>query len=720
MFSKVVNAFRSATSEFTEALNAAQRSPIEDLKQTWRDIADYVVHCEQEDDDTPADQTNLPTCFGAIVQVLQQEEEQHQGETGPCIEYILNHRILDQIVKLGLHNQPPGLLILTLAFFTEIFARIKQQLLPHVGVSAPVQALLQGTTAQLRDRPELNRPFMLLLCSVCGKLVDNPALGDLFVLHASSLHDPQMLASKPPTHLLVDAAAAVVTSADWHESRLAKDALLVCASLHSQLSQKVMLSHSLVWNILADHFVQLYVELPQQHSDTSPAFQAELARLSHDRMSAWRTLSKQVDLTTCGPDLVSLYTLVAWLGFLDEVASVNPSMGQALATALLERALRGVIGKKLIRVSEDVAYSTTTYLTICLTQIRCELLLRAFVVFLLGTPTSLTLSPDAPLDLLDAAGLELPETSLDVFADGDQPPMLYQPFKALDTQGAEGDASGAELRKQLIARCDDMSDRLSTASLLLILRLLTSYHELVYWQLLLGDVHAEPLTDEAAEARQAETSPARALVDGLMEVVPTHLKTDDSEESYSDYIVSAQAASQLGSQRCQRWVTQARQGLEPWVTAARSGDPGLNDTVAGGVAGVGPLAYRCSNAFISMLARKLKRFFHQPREMNLVLTAILTTLVQVPHVGLKESIMGSNETSVWAAVKTLQEDLAGRAGRDKDLEARVRSTRANMINEREVDDTAVGRVCQGVIFLEEFCKELAASLLVNANQVSLS
>ena len=33
------------------------------------------------DDATPADQTNLPTCFGAIVEVLHEEEEQHQGET---------------------------------------------------------------------------------------------------------------------------------------------------------------------------------------------------------------------------------------------------------------------------------------------------------------------------------------------------------------------------------------------------------------------------------------------------------------------------------------------------------------------------------------------------------------------------------------------------------------------------------------------------------------
>ena len=75
---------------------------------------------------------------------------------------------------------------------------------------------------------------------------------------------------------------------------------------------------------------------------------------------------------------------------------------------------------------------------------------------------------------------------------------------------AEPDASGAELRKQLIARCDDMSDRLSTASLLLILRLLTCYHELVYWQLLLGDVTSEPLMG----APESEFGPARGWVDG--------------------------------------------------------------------------------------------------------------------------------------------------------------------------------------------------------------
>ena len=59
------------------------------------------------------------------------------------------------------------------------------------------------------------QPFMLLLCSVCGKLVDNPFLGDLFVLHASSFGKPELLASKPPVHLLVEAAAAVVTSPNW-------------------------------------------------------------------------------------------------------------------------------------------------------------------------------------------------------------------------------------------------------------------------------------------------------------------------------------------------------------------------------------------------------------------------------------------------------------------------------------------------------------------------
>jgi hypothetical protein len=115
------------------------------------------------------------------------------------------------------------------------------------------------------------------------------------------------------------------------------------------------------------------------------------------------------------------------------------------------------------------------------------------------------------------------------------------------------------------------------------------------------------------------------------------------------------------------------------VTAARAcTDGGLNDTLS---AVDEARSYQCNNAFVGMLARKLKRFFHQPRDMNLVLTAILTTLVQVcglinacnlikwlelihlteltrlsqvPHVGLKAMLMSSSETSLWTAVKTVR------------------------------------------------------------------
>eukprot|EP00730_Choanoeca_flexa_P019438 TRINITY_DN9493_c0_g2_i4.p1 TRINITY_DN9493_c0_g2~~TRINITY_DN9493_c0_g2_i4.p1 ORF type:complete len:701 (+),score=175.64 TRINITY_DN9493_c0_g2_i4:118-2220(+) len=700
MFTKLANAFRSATNEFTEALNSQQLSPVENLKQTWHSIAEYVVYCEQEDDLTPTDQTNLPTCFGAIVDILVEEEESHGGETGPCMEFILNHRILDQIVKMGLHNKPPGLLPLTLAFFTQIFTRIKQQILPHVAVSTPVQTLLHGTTAALRDDPDLNRVAMLLLCAVCGKLVENMYLGDLFVLNAGSLGDASLQARKPPVNLLVEAAGAVVTEPNWDESRLAKRALLVCVSLRSEACQQAMLNHSPIWNRLADHFVQLYVELPQQYGVASSEFQALLAQYSHERAPSWKSLPERLDAVEGHPELTALHVLVGWLSFMDELAGCNPGVG---------------------KVSEDQAHVTTTYLTVCLTQLRSELLVRAFVVFLLGPPQHLSLSLDAPLDLLDAAGIAQSEQpDPDVFA-GDASPepsaaAPYTAFESVASSTAATEAAVSELRQTLISRCDDMSDRLATASLLLVLRLLSSYHELAYWQLLLGDVKAESAEETGDQAES--TGAGHELIDTLMDVVPAHLKTDNAEDSYTDYLVSAQAAGHLASQRCRRWITQSRDGLEPWVTAARaedllSADQSIHQDHT-------PLRYVCRNSFVGMLVRKVKRLFQQPRETNLVLTAIVTTLIQVPHAAIRQVLMSQVDDGIWSAITALQEDLALRAGKDKELEARVRSTRADMINGRPVDDTRTGRLAQGVIYLEEFCKELAASLLVNANQVALS
>jgi hypothetical protein len=136
------------------------------------------------------------------------------------------------------------------------------------------------------------QPFLLLVLALCGKLKESPFLVDLFVEHAQHVAEAAAPPSPRPRFLLLDAALVLVTSqkpvrADPRLvalppspcnfngmraqaiSRRAREALLVCSSLGSPLAAAIFARHSSAPAVLADHFVQLYVEMPMSLSDTS-------------------------------------------------------------------------------------------------------------------------------------------------------------------------------------------------------------------------------------------------------------------------------------------------------------------------------------------------------------------------------------------------------------------------------------------------------------------
>eukprot|EP00106_Octopus_bimaculoides_P019849 XP_014787291.1 PREDICTED: uncharacterized protein LOC106881419 [Octopus bimaculoides] len=66
-----------------------------------------VAHSERafvanRDERLPADQTNLPSHLEQMLSILQQEEQTcESGSTGPCMEYMLHHKLLETLYTLG-------------------------------------------------------------------------------------------------------------------------------------------------------------------------------------------------------------------------------------------------------------------------------------------------------------------------------------------------------------------------------------------------------------------------------------------------------------------------------------------------------------------------------------------------------------------------------------------------------------------------------------------
>uniref|UniRef100_A0A8C7IRF9 Protein FAM160B1 n=1 Tax=Oncorhynchus kisutch TaxID=8019 RepID=A0A8C7IRF9_ONCKI len=72
----------------------------EDFVYHWKAITHYYI--ETSDDKDPVTDTNIPSHLELMLNILTQEEsERESGETGPCMEYLLHHKILETIYTLG-------------------------------------------------------------------------------------------------------------------------------------------------------------------------------------------------------------------------------------------------------------------------------------------------------------------------------------------------------------------------------------------------------------------------------------------------------------------------------------------------------------------------------------------------------------------------------------------------------------------------------------------
>ncbi|NXH67110.1 F16B2 protein, partial [Hydrobates tethys] len=66
----------------------------------WKGITGYYL--EATDESIPARQTDIPWRLKQMLDILVYEEKQRSaGEAGPCLEYLLQHKVLETLSTLG-------------------------------------------------------------------------------------------------------------------------------------------------------------------------------------------------------------------------------------------------------------------------------------------------------------------------------------------------------------------------------------------------------------------------------------------------------------------------------------------------------------------------------------------------------------------------------------------------------------------------------------------
>jgi len=126
-------------------------------------------------------------------------------------------------------------------------------------------------------------------------------------------------------------------------------------------------------------------------------------------------------------------------------------------------------------------------------------------------------------------------------------------------------------------------------------------------------------------------------------------------------------------------------------------------------------------AFLHTVMQRLQRMLEQPLEINLEVTAILSLLCQFQHPYLHEFMLDTSslvKDKVLTPHRVLQkvcQDLKVQAPKLPNLLEQVNAARKNLtVTNSEQTEIVSEYFIEGVIVLEEFCKELAAIAFVSA------
>ncbi|CAG5117910.1 unnamed protein product, partial [Candidula unifasciata] len=494
MFHKFSNFIQQAVETF-----APNVSPQEEFVYHWKSVTSYFV--DSKGRDARIEETDLQEHLVSMLRIIQEEESNlgEAGTTGVCLEYLLQHRLLETLYTLGRTDHPPGMKQTVLSFFTKLLSRITHPLLPHINVHRAVQRLVKAcgeTQGSPTEKEEIE-----FLCTVCAKIKTDPYLVNFFIENPDKgiIRNPHR---PPQVFSLVDALLSLSSSQDARISVKACEGLMLCASLPEKSAATALISHTCFCQAIANTLIQLYQKLPALISP-------DVVETVEAKWGFGNIIERNEKQSVSGK--CQVISFLSWLDYCDQLIAVaNPLVGEALASEIHKTLLTGQILLQLMQTSESGTIVSTTYITRCLRTVCSPALLREFCYFLLGSD------------------------------------------RTLEVQNSPEHA----LKKRLLERCNHLSEEVCIATLKLFDTLLQKEDEHIFHCLLLRNLlgrsylQESPPTEESSLQMPTVNDVSQEVVNGQEELSQTASKvildssqTNPAEASATTAVDAGQPAS---------------------------------------------------------------------------------------------------------------------------------------------------------------------------------
>ncbi|XP_044295470.1 FHF complex subunit HOOK interacting protein 2A isoform X2 [Varanus komodoensis] len=753
MFSK----FTSILQHAVEAL--APSLPLqEDFVYHWKAITHYYI--ETSDDKAPVTDTNIPSHLEQMLDILVQEEKEF-GETGPCMEYLLHHKILETLYTLGKADCPPGMKQQVLSFHTKLLGLIQQPLLPHINVHRPVQKLIR-LCGEVLATPTENEEIQFL-CTVCAKLKQDPHLVNFFLENklkalaskgASSLvaedmlkgqgsvvtdtgqsvppeeassgaeeaervnDDPQLAddlslsldeltVPSPPEALaacphgdynLVNSLLNLTKSPDGRIAVKACEGLMLLVSLPEPAAAKCLTQSTCLCELLTDRLASLYKALPQS-MDPLDIETVEGVNWGLDAYSLKED-------ATAFPGKRALISFLSWFDYCDQlIKEAHKTTAAAMASSVRERFFVGVMEPQLMQTSEIGILTSTALLHRIVRQVTSDALVHEMVSFILGEQRE-------------------PENLADI--------------------------NRHPLRHRLIEHCDHISDEISIMTLRMFEHLLQKPDEHILYNLVLRNLEERNYTEYKPPCQEDKDVVENGQIAGAVDLEEDPLFTDlspDTMLSNQEWLSASPPASpdhqkNDGKTEVHKIVNsflclvpdEAKSSYHVegtgYDTYLRDAHRQFRDYCAICLRwewpGFPKPLEKCNletaffeGYFLKVLFDRMGRILDQPYDVNLQVTSVLSKLSLFPHPHIHEYLLdpyvnlASGCRSLFSVIVRVVGDLMVRIQRIPDFTPKLLLVRKRLLGlEPEGPIVDHMTLLEGVIVLEEFCKELAAIAFV--------
>ncbi|XP_070801554.1 FHF complex subunit HOOK interacting protein 2A isoform X1 [Pituophis catenifer annectens] len=773
MFSK----FTSILQHAVEAL--APSLPLqEDFVYHWKAITHYYI--ETSDDKAPVTDTNIPSHLEQMLDILVQEEnERESGETGPCMEYLLHHKILETLYTLGKADCPPGMKQQVLSFYTKLLGRIRQPLLPHINVHRPVQKLIR-LCGEVLATPTENEEIQFL-CTVCSKLKQDPYLVNFFlevipvpVLHISSRQNkqkglaskdvansvtedlvkgqdsgvtdtgqsiqseetsnrtkqaerekdlqeadnlsanqielniplsPEALAVRPHgDYNLVNSLLNLTKSPDGRIAVKACEGLMLLVSSPEPAAAKCLTQSTCLCELLTDRLASLYKSLPQS-MDPLDIETVEGINWGLDSYNYKEDAS-------AFPGKRALISFLSWFDYCDQlIKEAHKTTAVAMAISVRERFFIGVMEPQLMQTSEIGILTSTALLHRIVRQVSSDALVHEMVYFILGEQRE-------------------PEKLIDV--------------------------NRHPLRHRLIEHCDHISDEISIMTLRMFEHLLQKPDEHILYNLVLRNLEERNYTEYKPPCQEDKDVVENGQIPGAVDLeedplftdlspdtilsnqewltaspptTPDHPKTDGKTEVHK--IVNsflclvpdeAKSSYHVEGTGYDTYLRDAHRQFRDYCSICLRWEwPGSPKSLE-----------KCNleaaffeGHFLKVLFDRMGKILDQPYDVNLQVTSVLSKLSLFPHPHIHEYLLDPYVNlaygcrSLFSVIVRVVGDLMVRIQRIPDFTPKLLLVRKRLLGlEPEGPIVDHMTLLEGVIVLEEFCKELAAIAFVKYHSSS--